>query len=420
MLPLSGCAGVSATDAADFAVAAGYTAAVYEGKTDKGAAFLACGTGGRLDRIYGDGSVENIPLPVGEKHLTSLLHDEKTTLAAGLSGALVFRQTGGAFQQAEGAGREHILGLAAFNGGYYAATFSGKILFSANGSAWRQAAKPSDKPLTAIAADETRLIAVTTDSDIYKSVDGAAWTSQNYNDTYKGLAVPQTFHKIINLEETFMILGNPLETPGVPSLMLSYDGGETFSFSALREINARPPEEFYPITVNAVQYYAGELLAACDKGRVLTFTDCPTCNLIMDADAFADLRAMAIFEDMLLLAGDGFHFELMDAGKLRQNNIAPEQALIEIDYGATVIDVRTAEEYAAEHIPGSLHIPADEIAARLAQTVPDQTGVILFYCVSGKKSQAALETALQLGYQNAFNLGGLSDWPYETEKSDGE
>jgi rhodanese-related sulfurtransferase len=38
----------------------------------------------------------------------------------------------------------------------------------------------------------------------------------------------------------------------------------------------------------------------------------------------------------------------------------------------TVIDVRGAEEYAAGHLPGALHIPGDELPARLAEIPRDR------------------------------------------------
>ena len=38
----------------------------------------------------------------------------------------------------------------------------------------------------------------------------------------------------------------------------------------------------------------------------------------------------------------------------------------------TVIDVRGVEEYAAGHIPGTLHIPGDELAQRLDEVPRDR------------------------------------------------
>ncbi len=38
----------------------------------------------------------------------------------------------------------------------------------------------------------------------------------------------------------------------------------------------------------------------------------------------------------------------------------------------TVIDVRSAEEYAAGHLPGARHIPGDTLAQRLAELPRDR------------------------------------------------
>jgi rhodanese-related sulfurtransferase len=35
--------------------------------------------------------------------------------------------------------------------------------------------------------------------------------------------------------------------------------------------------------------------------------------------------------------------------------------------GPVVVDVRSEEEYAAGHIPGALHIPADELRSRVEE-----------------------------------------------------
>jgi rhodanese-related sulfurtransferase len=38
----------------------------------------------------------------------------------------------------------------------------------------------------------------------------------------------------------------------------------------------------------------------------------------------------------------------------------------------TIIDVRSADENAAGHIPGALHIPAEELSGRLAEIPRDR------------------------------------------------
>jgi rhodanese-related sulfurtransferase len=49
--------------------------------------------------------------------------------------------------------------------------------------------------------------------------------------------------------------------------------------------------------------------------------------------------------------------------------ISPETLRARLGMAAapTVIDVRGDEEYAAGHIPGALHIPGDQLAARLVE-----------------------------------------------------
>lgn len=40
--------------------------------------------------------------------------------------------------------------------------------------------------------------------------------------------------------------------------------------------------------------------------------------------------------------------------------------------GPTVIDVRGRDDYATGHLPGALHIPADELPGRLAEIPADR------------------------------------------------
>lgn len=305
----------------------GYHDAEYEGMTDKGAAFLVCGTDGRLDRIFEDGTVENIPLPVGNKALTKVLITDDLTLVGGESGALVYSRDGKEFKPSKGVGEEHILGLAQFKGKYYACTYSGKILSSSDGLSWGVDKKLSDKPLIAIAANSSYLMAITEDTDIFKSEDGADWDMQNYNTVYKDLAELQSFRNIVNLGENMYVLGSSYENPSDPSVMFSSDGGEIWIYVDSMRINNRPPEEFYPLNIYSVRFLGNELLAACDRGRLLTFTDCPSCNTIADISN-RDLRCIAVSDNFVLAAGDDFEFSVLSAAKLRVlNALASERAI---------------------------------------------------------------------------------------------
>ncbi len=85
-----------------------------------------------------------------------------------------------------------------------------------------------------------------------------------------------------------------------------------------------------------------------------------------------------------------------------------------------VIDVRTAEEFAAGHIPGALNIPFDQVAQRISE-VEAPHGVVL-YCMVGPRARKGESALLGAGYTSVLHLeGGLAAWqaaglPVESEQ----
>jgi rhodanese-related sulfurtransferase len=92
-------------------------------------------------------------------------------------------------------------------------------------------------------------------------------------------------------------------------------------------------------------------------------------------------------------------------------SIAPS-AIVEQRASGTaplVIDVRTAEEYAAGHIPGAVNIPYDEVAARIAE-VEAPHGVAL-YCMVGPRARLGESALLAAGHDKVHHVeGGLAAW----------
>ena len=92
-----------------------------------------------------------------------------------------------------------------------------------------------------------------------------------------------------------------------------------------------------------------------------------------------------------------------------------EEAKQMMDEGnATVVDVRTAEEYAAGHIPGSILIPVESIGDTKPVELPDTEAVLLVHCRTGIRSKRASDQLVELGYKHVYDFGGIVDWPYET------
>ena len=80
----------------------------------------------------------------------------------------------------------------------------------------------------------------------------------------------------------------------------------------------------------------------------------------------------------------------------------------------TLVDVRTLAEYREERIPGSILIPYDEIATRAELELLDKDELIVVYCRSGARAQAAAQSLVDLGYTQVNTMGGILKWSYET------
>ena len=78
----------------------------------------------------------------------------------------------------------------------------------------------------------------------------------------------------------------------------------------------------------------------------------------------------------------------------------------------TMVDVRTSSEFDADHVPGSTHIPVDEIPHRYQEI--GQTTHIIFMCQAGGRAMAAAEFITSIGGSEIYVAeGGMSGWSGE-------
>lgn len=73
------------------------------------------------------------------------------------------------------------------------------------------------------------------------------------------------------------------------------------------------------------------------------------------------------------------------------------------------IDVRSMEEYNADHIANTEIIPHTEIAMRISDLDLDKDTPIKVFCRSGVRAGLAQTTLQDLGYTNVENVGGIAD-----------
>jgi phage shock protein E len=85
--------------------------------------------------------------------------------------------------------------------------------------------------------------------------------------------------------------------------------------------------------------------------------------------------------------------------------LPPATAREQLQHGALLVDVRTAEEFNARHLAEAINIPLAELKEKLPTRVPDKSRVLLLHCRSGRRSGVAEAQLRALGYTNSFNVG---------------
>jgi rhodanese-related sulfurtransferase len=83
----------------------------------------------------------------------------------------------------------------------------------------------------------------------------------------------------------------------------------------------------------------------------------------------------------------------------------------------TLVDVRTAGEFAGGYIPGATNIALQDLSQKLNK-IPKNKPVVV-YCQSGSRSGSAANLLLQAGYTDVYDMGGIGGWTrkgYPTKK----
>lgn len=105
-------------------------------------------------------------------------------------------------------------------------------------------------------------------------------------------------------------------------------------------------------------------------------------------------------------AGQGSQAALQLPARLSSDGLAA--LLAAPDSAVLLLDVRTAEEYAAGRIPGSTLAPYDQLASSFSEA--DKNRPIVVYCRSGNRSGIAMKTLRSMGYVNLSDFGAISNW----------
>lgn len=87
----------------------------------------------------------------------------------------------------------------------------------------------------------------------------------------------------------------------------------------------------------------------------------------------------------------------------------PAGVVSQMEDGATVIDVRTAEEFASGHVAEALNIDVSSAAFEDEIEALDPAAEYVVYCRSGNRSTQAMERMADLGFDDLTNGGAFAN-----------
>jgi len=97
--------------------------------------------------------------------------------------------------------------------------------------------------------------------------------------------------------------------------------------------------------------------------------------------------------------------------RVREVTIDDVKAKVDRKEKFLLIDVREESEYAADHLPGAVHLGKGIIERDVENRVPDPNTPIVLYCGGGFRSALAADNLQKMGYTQVLSMdGGIRGW----------
>lgn len=97
--------------------------------------------------------------------------------------------------------------------------------------------------------------------------------------------------------------------------------------------------------------------------------------------------------------------------RVRETNVDEVRARLDRGDKFVLLDVREESEYAADHLPGAVHLGKGIIERDIETEIPDKSTTLVLYCGGGFRSALVADTLQKMGYKNAISLdGGWRAW----------
>lgn len=96
--------------------------------------------------------------------------------------------------------------------------------------------------------------------------------------------------------------------------------------------------------------------------------------------------------------------------KTKGATLTPTLLTQQVNQGATLIDLRSDEDFKAGHITGATHIPMETLKQQ-PDSVGDKNQKIVLYCARGNFSASAVTILKKAGFTDVMHLGGgMNAW----------
>jgi rhodanese-related sulfurtransferase len=99
--------------------------------------------------------------------------------------------------------------------------------------------------------------------------------------------------------------------------------------------------------------------------------------------------------------------------KKRVKEITVDEVKKKLDKGEKflLIDVREESEYAADHLPGAVHLGKGIIERDIENRASDPNAPMILYCGGGFRSALAADNLQKMGYTQVISMdGGIREW----------
>ncbi|HUK23500.1 MAG TPA: rhodanese-like domain-containing protein [Terriglobales bacterium] len=97
--------------------------------------------------------------------------------------------------------------------------------------------------------------------------------------------------------------------------------------------------------------------------------------------------------------------------RIRETNVDEVKDRLDRKDKFTLVDVREESEYAADHLPGAIHLGKGIIERDIETRVPNLDTPLVLYCGGGFRSALAADNLQKMGYRNVLSMdGGIRGW----------